>query len=132
MFRFLFILIIMLVSSCKKTECEKLVFDKQTKTTYLNSRPFSGQCKSFYINGSLKSIQNYRNGLDDGEWIFYYLNGNTQTKGSFNSGIRIGKWRFYHENGKIWKEHNYDNEGNKTGNWKTFSQNGELIEDLKY
>ena len=131
MYRYLFILIFFLFS-CNSKKCDQLTFNKKTKTTYLNNKPYTGECKSYFISGNIKSKQSYYNGLDNGEWVFYYLNGNIQTKGYFNRGVRIGDWIYYFENGKIWKKNNYDDNGNKTGNWKTFSQNGELIEDLKY
>ena len=41
-------------------------------------------------NGEIKrSIQQYLNGVDHGNWIFYYENGNLEAKGSFKDGKRI-------------------------------------------
>ena len=56
---------------------------------------YTGRCSN-YSNGKLSSIQQYKNGLDHGKWIFYYQNGNIETIGNFNEGKRVGKWEYYY------------------------------------
>ena len=67
-------------------DCSKTTFDETNKLTFLNNKPFSGTCNSYYINGKLESVRNYKNGLDHGEWMYKYLNGNIEMTGSFEVG----------------------------------------------
>ena len=112
--------------SCEKEikECKGIIHENGITT--LNGQKFSGRCKTYYQDGKLNSEQEYKNGLDNGEWIFYYYNGNVETKGTFLEGKRNGKWLFYHENGKIKLEAEYKL-GDKVGRWVEYDTNGEVF-----
>lgn len=118
--------------NCSYQDCGELVFDKNSRTTYLKNSLFTGKCKSFYFSGDLRSNEQYLNGKDHGEWIFYFKNGVIQTKGSFDKGKRIGRWEYYYENGKVWKINFFDNFGSKTGKWLEYDKKGELMKQIKY
>jgi antitoxin component YwqK of YwqJK toxin-antitoxin module len=105
--------------SCTNTDCGDLIFNNGTTT--LKGKLFSGNCVEYYPNGQLKSVQNYLDGKDHGDWIFYFSAEIPRTKGSFNRGIRIGKWEYYYQNGNPWKINYYDSLGNKTGKWITYN-----------
>ena len=123
---FIFCLILI---NCSKKQCGELSFNKSTKTTYSNNDLFTGDCKSLFFNGKLKSEQSYRDGKDHGNWVFYFINGTIQVEGKFDNGLRIGDWKYYHENGMLWKHHYYSDIGQKTGSWKEFDDLGNLIKE---
>ena len=68
----------------------------------------SGRCAN-YNEGILRSIQQYKDGLDHGKWKFYYKNGKLETVANFEMGKRIGKWKYYHENGSLKQVSYYKN-----------------------
>jgi antitoxin component YwqK of YwqJK toxin-antitoxin module len=87
---------------------------------------------------------NYKNGKQDGEWIYYQRNGELKGKGKFingdgtdigKSGVpkdgRDGLWIFYFENGKIKEEATYKN-GKIDGFFKLYWINGTLSEESNY
>ena len=118
--------------SCSYQDCGELKFDKESKTTFLNNKPFTGKCDSFYYSGDFKSHEEYLNGKDHGSWTFFFKNGSIQTKGVFDKGLRIGKWEYFFENKNIWKTHFYGPSGLKTGIWKEYDENGKLVREEKY
>ena len=118
--------------NCSKKQCGELTFDSTTKTTYSNNDLFTGDCKTLYFNGKLKSEQSYKEGKDHGDWIFYFMNGSIQTKGTFKNGLSIGEWKYYQDNGKLWKEKFYSENGKKIGVWKEYGTNGDLINKLTF
>ena len=123
---FIFFLILI---NCSKKQRGELSFNKSTKTTYSNNDLFTGDCKSLFFNGKLKSEQSYRDGKDHGNWVFYFINGTIQVEGKFDNGLRIGDWKYYHENGMLWKHHYYSDIGQKIGSWKEFDDLGNLIKE---
>ena len=127
----IFIFCLFLIN-CSKKQCGELTFDKSTKTTYSNNDLFTGDCKSFYFNGKLKSEQSYKEGKDHGDWIFYFMDGSIQTKGTFKNGLSTGEWKYYQDNGKLWKENFYSENGKKIGIWKEYGTDGDLIKKITY
>ena len=126
----LFILSNLVITSCTKIICNDLVYDNGV--TKLNGVLFSGNCKSYFFTGELKSIEKYLDGLDHGKWIFYFINGNIQTQGEFNKGKRIGSWKYFFEDKSIWKIHNYDSFGSKKGDWIEYNKSGDEISKKIY
>ena len=122
------IFVITSLMSCKNETCTDLVF-KEGKT-YQYGEAFSGVCNT-YRNGSLRSTQEYFDGLDHGKWTFYYSDGQIQTQGTFDKGKRIGVWKYFHENGELKQESHYEN-GLKVGEWVEYSKNGEKIKTSLY
>ena len=125
-------LLLILLMSCSYQDCNGLQFDKKSKTTFLNNKPFTGKCDSFYYSGNIKSHEEYLNGKDHGSWSFYFKDGSVQTKGVFEKGLRIGKWEYFFENKNVWKINFYDPLGLKIGIWKEYDENGNLIKEKKY
>jgi antitoxin component YwqK of YwqJK toxin-antitoxin module len=125
-------IILSLFISCNKeiNECKGIKYDGILTT--MNGKKFTGKCKTIYKNGSIRSIREYSNGMDHGEWSFFFLNGLIQTSGTFNKGIRIGQWKYYHKNGQERKIQSYDAKGKKTGRWLTFSEEGEIVVETLY
>ena len=82
------------------------------------------------MDGSLRSIRNYNNGLDDGKWIFYYDNGEVEVEGVFSKNKRIGEWKYYYKNGNIKYLQIYSTAGNRTGTWIDYDTLGNVIRKI--
>lgn len=81
---------------------------------------------------------NYKNGKQDGEWVYYYPNGKIKGKGTFlngneneigSSGVprngRKGIWMFYFENGNKESEGNFEN-GKRDGKYISYFTTGKI------
>tara|TARA_B100000700_G_C14805274_1_gene742548 strand:+ start:126 stop:542 length:417 start_codon:yes stop_codon:yes gene_type:complete len=91
---------------------------------------YTGRCGN-YNEGNLRSIQQYKDGLDHGKWVFYYESGEIETVANFEMGEREGKWKYYHENGSL-KQVSYYKNGERDGTWFRLSQEGDTIWTEKY
>jgi len=92
---------------------------------------YTGRCGN-YIEGKLSSIQQYKDGLDHGKWVFYYENGEVETVGKFEMGKRVGKWQYYHENGSLRRVSLYNNKGERDGLWFGLNDKGDTLWTEKY
>jgi antitoxin component YwqK of YwqJK toxin-antitoxin module len=63
---------------------------------------------SFYDNGIKWSESYYVNGLQDGHSLTFYPNGQVRYLGEYKQGERIGEWKFYDEEGNQTKTQNFD------------------------
>ena len=91
---------------------------------------YTGRCAN-YNNGILRSIQQYKDGLDHGKWKYYYENGKIETVAKFEMGKRIGKWRYYYESGSL-RQVSYYKDGERDGTWVRYTQEGDTIWIEKY
>jgi hypothetical protein len=71
-----------------------------------------GTWTSFYPTGEVWTINQYDNGVLEGESKVYYPMGSSKTEklnyeGSYKKGQRTGTWKFYDERGKLIKEEKY-------------------------
>ena len=128
----LVISVLIMVSCSEPNECPEFDFNNLERTTTLNNIPFTGRC-STYLNGRLKSVQQYLNGYDYGNWVFYFDNGKVETKGRFNkTGERVGRWKYYFDNGVKMQISKYSKNGDRIGVWKVFNKDGDLIDFIDY
>ena len=113
-------------SSCnlKRVDCSLL--NKEGDLTFIQGQKYSGECYSYFDSGKIRSKQQYKDGLDHGEWIFYFEDEKVQTKGTFLNGKRINKWLYFYENGNLKQESFYDSLGNRIGDWKIYDPDGKL------
>ncbi len=87
--------------------------------------------KEYYDNGQLKTIGNFTDQKQVGEWKYYHENGKLSQIGKFINGKTNGEWKFYHENGQLKQIANYiDGKGN--GEWKNYQENGQLSQIGNY
>ncbi len=91
--------------------------------------------KMYTKSGRVSIIENYKNGILQGERLVYYPLGNSETKKdqitqkqTYLNGKLDGKQVDYFDNGKVWKETNYDY-GKKSGEEISYSPYGNI--DLK-
>ena len=76
-------------------------------------------------------VENFKNGVRDGELRRYYLNGNLLMKLYFEAGKVEGPWEDYYPNGKLLMSGQM--KANKeVGNWKYYDENGNLLGEAPY
>ena len=100
------------------------VSEGRDRLYYLNGRQ-DGKWISFYKNGNIKSIVNWKDGKLNGKYViyesdgrkstetiykdgkengYYYLynpNGTYRTKGAYSMGKPVGEWEYYDKDGKL-------------------------------
>ena len=125
-----------------------------TEGTYVNGT-LNGAYKVFFPDGSLQSLQFYKNGLNDSIFRSYSYGGKLASEGQYRMGDKVGTWKYYRsngtlktveqydagslegprthyfENGKPDLEMNYDND-ERTGLTKKYSPDGALLYHLRY
>jgi len=104
-----FFVFLFLFFSCAP-DCSKIVYNNGIST--LNGKLYTGDCDSYFPNGKLNSKQSYKNGKDDGEWVFYYDNENIESIGLFISGKKTDVWKYYYRDQTIRQKTYFDSIGN--------------------
>lgn len=66
-----------------------------------------GLWTSYYENGIKWSESYYSNGKRDGHSLTFFPNGGVRYLGEYKDDIKIGTWTFYDETGKVVKEEKY-------------------------
>ena len=132
--KYVFILTLTFVScsSSNPQKCPEIKYNPINKLTTLpDGELYTGRCL-VYENNSKKSVQQYLNGVDYGNWVFYFPNGQIETKGKFRNGVRVGKWRYYYESGNLRQISRYSRTGERSGKWIKYAQDGNIIEVVNY
>ncbi|MGL5796565.1 MAG: toxin-antitoxin system YwqK family antitoxin [Cetobacterium sp.] len=97
---------------------------------YKNGIP-EGKWLSFYNNGKIKSIENWRDGELNGKYVLYNQNGNKTFQTYYSKGKDHGLFKLYHENGKPHIMGKFNN-GKAIGVWNYYNQSGKLIGRREY
>lgn len=130
--KYILFFILTCVSCSSLQNCPKLEYNSINKLTTLpDGSLYTGRC-IVYSNNEKKSIQQYLNGVDYGNWIFYHPNGKIETKGKFRNGLRVGKWKYYYESGKIKQISSYNKIGQRSGKWINYDQDGNITRTVLY
>lgn len=105
----------------KKTE---YYYDDKIYSEYtLKDGEKIGQQKIYYLNGNLKKIGNYSNGLENGTFKEYFEDGSLQLEYIMKNGELNGKIKTYYENGNVKKEGNYI-KGKANGSFTEYNEEG--------
>ena len=126
------LILVSLLFSCIDTnnECPDLSYDGLF--TKYDGVKFSGRCVKYHQNGQISSIEEFKDGLDNGEWIFYFPNNQLKAKGSFELSRRIGKWEYFYENGQQKQLSFYDEAGLRSGKWYYYYKTGNIKQEASY
>ncbi len=65
---------------------------------------------SYYENGLKWSESYYVNGIQDGHSLTFYPNGKIRYVGEYRQGERIGEWRFYDDAGNLTQTEDFSKE----------------------
>jgi antitoxin component YwqK of YwqJK toxin-antitoxin module/Tfp pilus assembly protein PilF len=125
------------------------------KMNYDETGKVFGEALSFFDNGSLSGIENYRNGLAHGLCKYYYLNGTKKVEINMMDGNAEGDVKYYYPSGALQKviavvsnekqglemtfygsgvketEGNYV-KGKRDGEYRVYYETGELKEIINF
>jgi hypothetical protein len=62
---------------------------------------------AYYDNGIKWSESYYMDGIRDGHSLTFYPNGQVRYIGEYKNDEKIGEWKFYNEDGTLQKEENF-------------------------
>ena len=88
-----------------------------------------GWYRLYHPSGRLKTLGIYRDGKQEGKWIWYFENGNISSEADFKDGY--GKVISYYESGAKLQEGTYKNEI-KTGKWVLYYEDGNKAAEGNY
>ena len=114
-----------------------------------------GSTKSYWDDGTLKSVLRYENGKLNGECLWYYANGKPMMQACYKANAKDGRFMRWHENGNLMEDCYYkDNEldsvyrsyslkgilaseehysnGKLDGEFKKWYDNGQVFQDGQY
>lgn len=60
-----------------------------------------GKFTSYYKNGKVNEMGNYRNNKKDGKWTYYHENGQKRAEGNYKMGEFVGNWLYWDSAGKL-------------------------------
>lgn len=106
------------------------VISNKNRNYYLNGKP-NGKWLTFYANGNLKSIENWKNGKLYGKYVLYQKNGIKIFETKYFNGKDDGIYILYHENGVIQVQGRFS-KGIPKGTWKYYNSKGKLIGKAVY
>lgn len=122
-----------------KTPFTGMVTDEKDREFYKDGKPH-GKWLTFYENGNLKSIENWKNGIlngkhilydheetklsetyyeqgdEDGKYILFHDNGKPYIVGEFKKGAASGVWNYYNEDGKLTGQNDFRKKAKKRQN----------------
>ncbi|WP_300357792.1 toxin-antitoxin system YwqK family antitoxin [Fusobacterium sp.] len=107
-----------------------MVIDGKDREYYEKGKP-DGKWVTFYDNGKMKSIENWKDGMLHGKYVLYNENGKKVLETYYKEGIDNGKYAIYYPNGKpriLGKIKN----GVPVGKWEKYNENGKLLGVSKY
>lgn len=93
---------------------------------YFKAGKANGKWITFYKNGNLKSIIDWKNGKLDGKYIIYLENGNKVSETFYTEGKENGIYLAFHPNGQIRIIGQYSM-SKPIGVWKFYDKFGKLI-----
>lgn len=92
----------------------------------INKEGRDGEWKFYYVNGALKSVQNYKDGTAVGDYEQFFPDGNLEIKYAFNDeGMSEGYYRNYYRNGDLFRQ-GYLKDSERDGPWESYHRNGQL------
>ncbi len=84
----------------------------------------NGQIITYYDNGNIQTIHNYKNDILIDNIKSYWYEGSLQSEVSIESGVRNGLMKTYYKNGQISSKINFENDNPISG--ITIEKNGKV------
>lgn len=98
---------------------------------YTNTQMNGNSTYYYQGTGQISAKGNYKDGLQDGEWIWYHPDGKLKQKGAFLKNSPIGHWEEYDINGVLQSAYDYDENTKKNGASKLYFE-GKLVREEQY
>ncbi len=90
------------------------------------SKGYTGEWKSWYLNGQLEYQGEYKNGKREGIHEVWFVNGQPYFKGEWKNDKQEGIHYQWHENGKLWRREEWKN-GVEDGIHEQWYKDGQLV-----
>lgn len=84
-----------------------------------------GEWKEFYLNQVLQSVRYFEKGKKTGQYLEWWGNGKPKLAYHFEQDVYQGSCKDWAENGQLWRELHYD-QGQEEGRQKVWYENGKL------
>lgn len=107
-----------------------VVKDKKNREYYRDGVPH-GKWLTFYSNGVLKSIENWKYGKLNGKYVLYNKDGDKMMENNYSDGRDEGRFQLFYPDGKLRMEGYFKN-GTVTGEWKNYDTHGKIIGKIQY
>ena len=94
-----------------------------------------GRCLTFYENGNIHTISDYKNGIISGDYFEYDENNQLYRKLFFVKGKLVQVFLYNNKDGKLtnWAEYYYNNDGERIINqWKEYDKDENIIFDKSF
>ena len=104
----------------KKNGVTKIYYDREKNPLwgeeyFIFNDKIEGECKTYWRDGKIRIICNYKNDKKEGKYKRYHKNGKLYVICNYKNGTLEGEHKSYHTNGQLWEIYNYKNnkiEGN--------------------
>ncbi len=101
----------------------------EQKGTYMEEELVNGLWTWYFQNGAVKRTEEFRRGVEDGQYIEYNDTGKVVVQGEFIDGLEEGVWLY--SIGDHWEKGNYSS-GQKEGDWLSEYENGNKFFEGSY
>ena len=91
----------------------------------------NGTTKTFYYDGSIFEVKNWKNDLLHGSWTQFFVDGTVRMESSYRYDLRHGEQTGYFPNGKIYYNGFYTDDL-KSGLWRFFTNDGRTDTLINY
>jgi antitoxin component YwqK of YwqJK toxin-antitoxin module len=82
---------------------------------------------AWYPNGQEQLHGSYKQGKEDGFFVWWYPNGQKSAEGEYRAGLQHGTWVWWHENGQKATEGLY-RDGEQFGHWTVWNKQGRVTQ----
>ncbi|MEI6454814.1 MAG: hypothetical protein WCO93_00875 [bacterium] len=86
----------------------------------------SGVARTYYPQGGIAGIVQWKEGYKDGVWEEYYSGGNIKLHGTFTMNDKTGPFQGFYESGSLLVMGQYQ-EGHQDGVWTFFNEDGTIL-----
>lgn len=104
----------------------------QRGRVYFQKKVFSGKIFTLYEGtDDTASIQQYRHGMEHGQWVQYYPTGELKETRSFINGEKTGEYLAWWKNGNLMLSYHFVDDEYE-GTCREWNESGRLITEMNY
>jgi antitoxin component YwqK of YwqJK toxin-antitoxin module len=92
----------------------------------------NGNWKTYFTNGRLAAVENYKDDTLHGLQTHYSPEGGYKARSNYNMGIKVDSFLLYNSNGLLNFEEYRDSTGTPQGQFRVYDTNGQLIQLGQY
>jgi len=132
MYKFLTILILIILVSCGNSESNNIEKDKAVQEEKKTGKQFpDGEFIQKYPTGAVQVKGQMLNNKREGLWTAFYKNSVKQSESTYQSGVLHGRTASFYTNGQV-RYIGYFLGGKKDGKWDFYSEDGQLEKSEVY